>query len=102
MFNLGLPVLFFISIINFTIMYWVDKYFLLRFNKTPKNFDERTITFTINTMKMAFLWHLIIGFGMISYDPIITSTKKMSGVLDYFNETTKKYNLVSDENSARF
>jgi len=101
MFNLGLPILFFISIINFTVMYWVDKYYLLRFNKTPKNFDERTITFTIDTMKMAFVWHLIVCGGMISYAPILTTTKRMKGILDKFNDATQKYNLTLIQDTER-
>lgn len=67
-------------------MYWVDKYFLLRYCKTPRNYDERVITWTINTIKLAFVWHMIVCGGMLSYDPILSSTKRMGGVLDYFNE----------------
>ena len=72
MYNIGLPMLFLICVINFTIMYWVDKYLLLRFHRIPKNYDEKTINFVLTQMKFAFILHSIIGFIMISNDAILT------------------------------
>lgn len=39
-YSVGLPVLFLIASLNLTIMYWIDKYFVLRVAKTPVNLDE--------------------------------------------------------------
>ena len=40
MYSAGLPILFMITAGNFFIIYWIDKWLLLRFYKTPKNYDE--------------------------------------------------------------
>lgn len=66
MYSVGLPVLFAISALNFTIMYWVDKYLLLRFYRTPPNYDESTIHEATGFMSFAFFLHAITGFFMIS------------------------------------
>lgn len=71
MYNIGLPILFFISIINFTLMYWVDKWLLLRFHCRPKNFDETTIIFALKHMDVAFVLHAFVGFVMISNNGIL-------------------------------
>jgi hypothetical protein len=39
----ALPLLLPIATFNLTMIYWIDKTFLLRFNKTPRNYDERII-----------------------------------------------------------
>ena len=69
----GLPMLFVVSLANFLIIYWVDKWLVLRFYRTPRNYDEKTIKFTLSSMKWAFLFHSLVGFLMISNDKILTS-----------------------------
>jgi len=61
-----IPTIFLIMIINFFIIYWIDKYLLLRFYRTPKNYDEETIMFTLSKFKWAFLIHAILGTIMLS------------------------------------
>ena len=38
-----LPLLLPLAIINFTMIYWIDKYLVLRFYKTPRNYDQTII-----------------------------------------------------------
>jgi len=57
----GLPILFPLTALNFFIIYWIDKFLLLRFFKKPKNYDEESILFSVDQMKYAFLFHLVIG-----------------------------------------
>ena len=73
MYNIGLPILFFIAVLNFTIMYWVDKWLLLRFHCKPRNFDETTINFALKHMYVAFLLHAFVGIFMLSNDGILTT-----------------------------
>ena len=40
MYSPALPILFIIAAINFFIIYWIDKWLILRFYRTPKNYDE--------------------------------------------------------------
>jgi len=61
-----------IMAINFTIIYWVDKTLLLRFYKTPKNFDETIISYTISKLKATFTIHGVMGVFMLSNDKILS------------------------------
>lgn len=74
MYSPGLPVLFLITAINFVIVYWIDKWLLLRFYRTPKNYDEICINFSLNEMKIAFIFHFILGSAIYSNDKILTSS----------------------------
>jgi len=74
MYSPGLPVLFLITAINFLIVYWIDKWLLLRFYRTPKNYDEICINFSLNEMKIAFIFHFILGSAIYSNDKILTSS----------------------------
>ena len=42
-YSVGLPVLFIIAIVNLSVMYWFDKYLVLRIYNTPANLDEKPI-----------------------------------------------------------
>lgn len=48
MYSPGLPILFIIAAINFFFIYWIDKWLILRFYRTPKNYDEQSIEFSID------------------------------------------------------
>src|SRR5687768_7290285 len=41
LYGAGLPLLYFSTVINLMIIYWLDKYFLLRICKVPKRYDEQ-------------------------------------------------------------
>ena len=81
MYNIGMPILLLISAINFFMMYWIDKWLLLRFHKTPRNYDERTIKFTLKYMKFAFLFHAVIGYLMISNKAVLTQNKFFEDII---------------------
>jgi len=87
MFSTGLPILFLLAAINFTIMYWFDKYLILRIYKTPVNYDQKPIDFTIRLMRWSFLFHFFIGFYMITCDGILSSDNEYDGVSDFNNLT---------------
>jgi hypothetical protein len=63
------------TVVNFIIIFWVDKWLLLRFYKTPKNFNEKSILFTISEMKLAFIFHFIIGIIAYSNDRILSKSE---------------------------
>ena len=75
MYSSTLPILFPITVINFFIIFWVDKWLLLRFYKTPKNFDEQSILFSISEMQLAFIFHFIIGIIAYSNDRILSKSE---------------------------
>lgn len=74
MFSVGMPVLFLVSAVNFFVMYWIDKWLVLRFYKTPRNLNEDTIKYTLANMKQAVIFHVIIGFMMLSNKRILSSS----------------------------
>lgn len=72
-YSVGLPVLFLIAGLNLTIMYWIDKYLVLRVAKTPVKLDEKPVLHAINMMKWCFVFHFFVGFAMITNDGILNS-----------------------------
>ena len=40
MFSTCMPVIIIVTFFNFLAMYWIDKFLVLRFYRTPKNWDE--------------------------------------------------------------
>ena len=51
-----MPVLYIVMALDFTLTYWVDKVLLLRFYRSPKNFDETTINFSLKFL--LYFWVL--------------------------------------------
>ena len=80
MYSPGLPVLFIITAVNFSIIYWVDKWLMLRFYRIPKNYDETSIMFTIHEMKFSLIFHLFIGAIVFSNKRILSP----SGTTSFF------------------
>ena len=73
MYSAGLPSLFLITAFNFFVIYWIDKWLLLRFYRTPKNYDEVCINFSLTEMKLSVLFHFVIGAVVYSNEKILTS-----------------------------
>mmetsp|Transcript_28228 Transcript_28228/g.42721 ORF Transcript_28228/g.42721 Transcript_28228/m.42721 type:complete len:131 (+) Transcript_28228:1693-2085(+) len=88
MFSTGLPMLFLVSAVNFFIIYWVDKVLILRFYKTPKNYNEKTIKYTISNLKWSFLFHAVVGFIIISNDKILGTEVDFNEEINQINSLT--------------
>ena len=74
-----MPIFFIISTVNLTMMYWVDKYLLLRVNTTPLNMSEKPIQHACRMLYWVFYMHFFVGFCMITNDSIIHSDQEYSG-----------------------
>mmetsp|Transcript_511 Transcript_511/g.521 ORF Transcript_511/g.521 Transcript_511/m.521 type:complete len:488 (-) Transcript_511:930-2393(-) len=72
MYSSGLPVLFVITAVNFLLMFWIDKFLLLRFYRTPKNYDETCIYFSLGEMKYSFVFHFFLGALIFSNNKILS------------------------------
>lgn len=83
MYSPALPVLFVIAVINFFIIFWVDKYLLLRFYHSPKNYNEESIMFSLGEMKFSFLFHFLIGLLVYSNERIISPTTSNFNFLNF-------------------
>lgn len=100
MYSSGLPIMFLIALVNFSIIYWIDKYLLLRFYKTPKNYSDVSIKFTISEMKWGIIFHFIFGALMYSNERILSSSGSASFLNNVKNAggesllSIKRYNSV--------
>ena len=61
-------------------MYWVDKYWLLRFNQTPVNINEKPIQHALQMLYWVFYMHFFVGYSMITNDSIIKSDEEFEGM----------------------
>mmetsp|Transcript_24367 Transcript_24367/g.37752 ORF Transcript_24367/g.37752 Transcript_24367/m.37752 type:complete len:257 (-) Transcript_24367:800-1570(-) len=68
-----MPVVFLVTAINFFTIYWIDKVFLLRFYRRPKNYDETCINFSLSEIRLAFVFHLFMGLIAFSNISMFTS-----------------------------
>ena len=74
--------MFLITAFNFFVIYWIDKWLLLRFYRTPKNYDELCINFSLTEMKFSFLFHFVIGAVVYSNEKILTSKGIGSSIVE--------------------
>ena len=97
-----LPLLLPLSVINLSNIYWVDKILVLRFYKTPRNYDERIIRKQVSFLKLTFPFHFIAGLIFLSNTAILQSNS-----FENKNETVNAvnawavrhfgFNLLSDQ-----
>ena len=85
MYSAGLPILFLITAVNFMLIYWVDKWLVLRFYRTPKNYDEVCINFSLEEIMLSFVFHFIIGAIVYSNEKILTSKGTGSDLIASIN-----------------
>ena len=72
-----LPTMPFLSIfvaIAFYVMFWVDKYMLLRFYRTPKEHDSQSLFYTFSRLKWSVLIHACMGVFLLSNMSILSSS----------------------------
>ncbi|GBG33178.1 Hypothetical Protein FCC1311_094022 [Hondaea fermentalgiana] len=63
----GMPVLYPLAALAFLVYYWTDKYFLLRYYRTPPRYDSRIWTkFTTNAMLIAVIPNAAFAVWMYS------------------------------------
>jgi hypothetical protein len=73
MFSSGMPLLYIIVAINFTVTFWIDKWLLLRFYTIPTNFNGESILYSVSLMKYGIVFHFILGYFLISEHSILES-----------------------------
>lgn len=97
----ALPLLLPIALVNLGIIYWIDKALVLRYNKTPRNYDEAVIYKMINFLKVTFPFHLIGGLFLLSNNAILQSdsVENQSQVVVDMNKWAVEnfgFNIMSD------
>jgi hypothetical protein len=84
-FSIALPFIVVLTTINLFCMYWVDKYLLLRFYRSPKNYDRRPINYVLHLLKFTFLMHFIFGILFISNSDILTNNHEFVKLFKQIN-----------------
>lgn len=62
----GMPMLYFISTLQYIATYWVDKFLFLRFYRTPPRYGMEMSEVVRRSMVVAIFIHFAIGFYMYS------------------------------------
>ena len=97
-----LPLLLPLAVVNFTMIYWIDKWLVLRFYKTPRNYDETIIKKQLYFLKLTFPFHLIGGLILLSNNAIMSSDS-IENKMELVNSVNKwavrnfGFNLLSDQ-----
>lgn len=69
----ALPLLLPIGAVNLGIIYWIDKALVVRFNKTPRNYDETLILEMLWFIKLTFPLHFVGGLAILANTAILQS-----------------------------
>lgn len=62
----GMPLLYLISMVQYFMTYWVDKFLFLRFYKTPPRYGMEMSEVVRKIMVIGILVHFAFGFYMYS------------------------------------
>jgi hypothetical protein len=73
MFSTGLPALYIIGAIFFGMMYWVQKFLLIKHHSKTSSFNEVMVLRAIGYIKIGLLLHILMGCLMYTYSGIIRS-----------------------------
>lgn len=73
-FSSGLPILYPIAFVTLFVMYWVDKFLLLRFYRLTPGFTKHLSNFVVQQLPFALFFHFLFGFFMFSYPNLLHST----------------------------
>lgn len=57
MYSTSIPLLFLLTTIAFTLMYWLDKYLMFRFYRLSKNYNSKPINLTTKFLRWSILAH---------------------------------------------
>ena len=65
LYSTGMPALYWIAALSFVSTYWIDKYLLLTFYKTPPAYTDEFSSRTRLLMPLAVVLHLAMGIWTI-------------------------------------
>ena len=68
----AIPTLSLVMVMVLVMIYWVDKFLLLRFYRTPKGYHEEIIQFCLKQLKWTLVFHGIMGVFMLSNEKLLS------------------------------
>ena len=73
MYSSGLPILYPIACLFYTLAYWVYKTLLLKYYQRTSKFNERLALYSVGYVKYGLLFHMVVG-GLMYTNSNIMST----------------------------
>ena len=73
MFSTGLPIMYPLACIFYTVLFWVYKFLLLKFYAKTTNFNYELPLFSTSYIKIGIFFHIIFGGLMVTNSEIIPS-----------------------------
>lgn len=75
MYSGGLPLIYPLTIVNFTGCFWAHKHLLINFVKRTYEFDESLVKWTLGFFKIAVIFHLFTSLAMFTNHATLGSTR---------------------------
>lgn len=75
-YSVAIPLVTIQVFIALLIMYWVDKYLMLRFYRYPKNWNIAPINFVMSMLRLTVLFHFVWGSLFLSNNDILVNDKR--------------------------
>lgn len=73
LFTSGIPILAAIAAFNFYVSYWIDKFMLLRFYRTPPRFNAEIGKLATRLIPLAIIGHLLVAIWMYGSTQILST-----------------------------
>ena len=89
-YSAGMPILYALCTLFFGVFFWVEKYLLLRWYRTPPRYGPKLLNWAAKMMFYALLWHLAFAIWMLSSPLLFDDGSKAaeqastSGLFDLF------------------
>ena len=79
-FSAGIPGLYFVAFIGFVLMYWIDKYMVLRYYRKGTHCTGYLTSMVVKQLPLAGVLHIVFSLAMFSCPDIVRTGR----VKDYF------------------
>lgn len=74
------------------VYYWFDKVMFLRFYRTSRTTDEKTIAYALHILKYSLLWHALAGTFFLSNQSLLSS---QTYFVNYLTDANSKIKIWS-------
>jgi hypothetical protein len=93
-YSAGLPILYLIAAAYFAVMYWVDKYLMLRHYRKPPMYDATLALKVIGWFKYALFLHFLLASAMFANTGVMKSFVDLG---DLVEEALSKASVIEQE-----
>lgn len=103
LYSSGMPFLYITSLAQLILTYFIDKYFLLKVSKLPKNYDQKLETVVRTTLYAAVIIHLVFAIFVYGQPDILDpSYSVISSVSGSVTQISTKINSGTDNVIQKF